>query len=143
MPPKDGSRVKVLNTLLVDGNALFKTGYFGAKSEYNRQGEHVGGVYQFITVLRKLLNEDLYHQVYVFWDGKLSGKLRWEIYKEYNLLHRHCPECGSGEITSTCIGFMFIDLETAYDSNKADCVCGWEGIVHNLVSSEKIKAVGV
>jgi 5'-3' exonuclease len=30
-----------------------------------------------------LLTEDLYHRVYVFWDGNFSGKLRYEIYKPY------------------------------------------------------------
>lgn len=83
MPPRNGKREEKLNTLLVDGNALFKTGFFGASSLYNRNAVHIGGLYQFITVLRKLLNEDLYHQVYVFWDGKFSGKLRYEIYNPY------------------------------------------------------------
>ena len=82
-PPRNGKRDKKLNTLLIDGNALFKTGFYGASSEFNRDGVHVGGIYQFITVLRKLLTENLFHQVYVFWDGKLSGKLRYEIYEDY------------------------------------------------------------
>jgi 5'-3' exonuclease len=83
-PPKKGKITeKKINTLLVDGNALFKTGFIGASSVYNRDGVHVGGIYQFITVLRKLLNEDLYHQVYVFWDGKFSGKLRYDFYPDY------------------------------------------------------------
>jgi len=83
MPPRNGKREEKLNTLLVDGNALFKTGFFGASGLYNRNGIHIGGTYQFITVLRKLLNEDLFHQVYVFWDGKFSGKLRYDIYNPY------------------------------------------------------------
>lgn len=82
-PPKTGERKKIINTLLVDGNALFKIGFYGAKSEYNHRGEHIGGLYQFLTILRKLLNENLYHRVYVFWDGKYSGKLRYQIYKDY------------------------------------------------------------
>lgn len=82
-PPKDGETIEVINTLLVDGNALFKIGFFGAKSEYNHRAEHIGGLYQFLTILRKLLNENLYHRVYVFWDGKLSGKLRYNIYPLY------------------------------------------------------------
>lgn len=83
-PPRNGEKqVKILNTLLVDGNALFKVGFFGAKNEYNHRGEHIGGVYQFLTVLRKLLTENLYHRVYVFWDGKYSGKLRFNIYPLY------------------------------------------------------------
>lgn len=72
-----------MNILLVDGNALYKTGFYGAKTEFNRDGVHIGGLYQFITVVRKLLNENLYHKVFVFWDGKFSGKLRYEIYSPY------------------------------------------------------------
>lgn len=84
-PPKKGSRndSTYTNTLLIDGNSLFKTGYHGAKSEFNRDGEHVGGIYQFLTIIRKLLNENLYHRVFVFWDGRFSGKLRYNIYPEY------------------------------------------------------------
>jgi len=83
-PPRSGEKVeKIQNTLLVDGNALFKTGFFGAKDEYNSNGKHIGGVYQFLTMLRKLLTEDLYHRVYVFWDGEYSGLLRYQIYEPY------------------------------------------------------------
>jgi 5'-3' exonuclease len=83
-PPRNGEvRKEIINTLLVDGNALFKVGFHGAKGEYNHRGQHIGGVYQFITVLRKLLTENLYHKVYVFWDGKYSGKLRFDIYPLY------------------------------------------------------------
>ena len=36
-PPRNGEIVeKIQNTLLVDGNALFKTGFFGAKNQYNQ-----------------------------------------------------------------------------------------------------------
>jgi DNA polymerase-1 len=83
-PPKNGeNKIKKTNTLLIDGNALFKFSYLGAKNEYNTNGEHIGGLYSFLVIMRKLLNEDLYHKVFVFWDGKLSGKLRYEIYKPY------------------------------------------------------------
>jgi 5'-3' exonuclease len=83
-PPRDGSvKIKTKNTLLIDGGALFKTGYHGAKSMYNSEGKPIGGVYQFLTILRKMLTEDLYHRVYVFWDGNFSGKLRYDIYKPY------------------------------------------------------------
>ena len=82
-PPKHERVVQSKNVLLVDGNALYKRGFMGAKNEYNRHGQHIGGIYQFITVLRKLIDENLYHKVFVFWDGEFSGKLRWEIYKDY------------------------------------------------------------
>ena len=83
-PPRNGEQIKkTINTLLVDGNSLFKVAYFGAKDQYNSEGRHIGGIYQFLTTLRKVLTEDLYHRVYVFWDGNMSGKLRYEIYEPY------------------------------------------------------------
>lgn len=82
VPPKR-KKITETNVLLVDGNALYKRGFIGARDEYNRNGQHIGGIYQFITVLRKLLDENLFHKVFVFWDGEFSGKLRWEIYKDY------------------------------------------------------------
>ena len=82
-PPKNGVSITRMKTLLVDGNALFKTAYHGAKNEYNRKGEHIGGLYQFFTILRRLLENHTFHNVYVFWDGSFSGKLRYEIYNDY------------------------------------------------------------
>ena len=83
-PPRNGEKkINRRNVLLVDGNALFKVGYFAAKNMYNSKSQHIGGLYSFLTILRKILTEDLYHRVYVFWDGNLSGKLRYEIYDLY------------------------------------------------------------
>lgn len=83
LPPKNGVKIDRINTLLIDGNALYKRGYTGSRDAYNKNGKHVGGIYQFVTVLRMLLTRDVFHRVYVFWDGNFSGKLRWEIYKDY------------------------------------------------------------
>lgn len=84
LPPRNGEpRKKIQNTLLVDGNALFKTAFNGAKNAYNQHGHHIGGIYQFLTTLRMLLTQDTYHRVYVFWDGNFSGLLRYEIYEPY------------------------------------------------------------
>lgn len=85
-PPRNGEiKEEIKNVLLIDSNSLFKVGLHGAKTVYTRMGDHIGGLYQFITVLRKLLNENLYHSVYAFWDGNFSGKLRYEIYKDYKI----------------------------------------------------------
>jgi len=84
LPPRNGiKRQESTNTLLIDGNALFKRGFNGAKEMVNREGRNVGGLYQFITVTRKLLKEDVYNSMYVFWDGKFGGKLRHDIYPLY------------------------------------------------------------
>ena len=84
-PPRVGSKKIEIkqSTLVVDGNALFKRGYSATKRDDEDSDNPIGGIYQFLTVLRKLIEEDLYHKVYVFWDGKFSGKMRWEIYKDY------------------------------------------------------------
>jgi 5'-3' exonuclease len=83
-PPRNGTIKEAdKNILLVDGNSLFKVSYHGAKDMYNQKGTHIGGIYQFLTQLRKTLTEGLYHQVYVFWDGNKGGKLRWNVYKDY------------------------------------------------------------
>jgi hypothetical protein len=46
----------VIKTLLVDGDNLFKIGFHGAKDVFN-DGAHVGGVFHFVSVLRKFLEE--------------------------------------------------------------------------------------
>lgn len=83
-PPRNGEIApKFINTLLVDANSLFKVSFHGAKDLYNHYGKHVGGIYQFITTLRMLLVNDLYHTVYILWDGDLGGKFRYDIYQPY------------------------------------------------------------
>jgi 5'-3' exonuclease len=74
--------------LLVDGNALFKQAYYGAKNEYTTKSVHedtihVGGLVQFLRILRNFLFENYYNKVYVFWDGLLSGQMRYDLYPEY------------------------------------------------------------
>jgi DNA polymerase-1 len=69
-------------TLLVDGDSLLKTAYHGAKNLYYKE-THIGGIFQFLTMLRKMLNEHKFDRVYVLWDGIFSGRLRYDIYKEY------------------------------------------------------------
>ena len=73
---------KYTNTLIVDGDSLLKTAYHGAKNLYYKD-THIGGIFQFLTMLRKCLNEHRYDRVYVFWDGVFSGRLRYDIYKSY------------------------------------------------------------
>jgi DNA polymerase-1 len=70
------------HTLLVDGDSLVKTAYHGAKDLYYKD-THIGGIFQFLTMLRKIINEYRFDKIYVFWDGTFSGRLRHEIYKDY------------------------------------------------------------
>jgi len=69
-------------TLIVDGDSLIKTAYHGAKDLYYKD-THIGGIFQFLTMIRKLINEYKFDKVYVFWDGQFSGRLRYDIYEDY------------------------------------------------------------
>jgi DNA polymerase-1 len=72
----------VIKTLLVDGNNLFKIGFHGAKDVFNN-GDHVGGVYHFVNILRKFLEEHNHNKVVVFWDGESNSSIRKSIYPQY------------------------------------------------------------
>lgn len=50
---------------------------------YNSKGQHIGGLFQFYTTMRKLIREFSVGKVVVFWDGPMSGKLRYDLYPEY------------------------------------------------------------
>ena len=72
----------MIKTLLVDGNNLFKIGFHGAKDVFNN-GDHVGGVYHFVNILRKFLEEHNHDKVVVFWDGDSNSSIRKSIYPQY------------------------------------------------------------
>jgi len=68
---------------VVDGDALLKRTFFGAKNVFNENKEHIGGLYQFINILRKTLSEKYYDKVVVFWDGEDGNLTRRKIYPNY------------------------------------------------------------
>lgn len=71
----------VIYTLLVDGHNLLKLSMSNPK--VNNEGVHVGGIIQFMTIIRMMLLRKDFDYVYVFWDGDNSGQLRYEIYNDY------------------------------------------------------------
>jgi DNA polymerase-1 len=77
----------VIKTLLVDGDNLFKIGFHGAKDVYN-DGAHVGGVFHFVNILRKFLEEHNHDKVVVFWDGDSNSSIRKSIYPPYKANRR-------------------------------------------------------
>jgi DNA polymerase-1 len=77
----------VIRTLLVDGNNLFKIGFHGAKDVYN-DGAHVGGVFHFVNILRKFLEEHNHDKVIVMWDGDSSSSIRKGLYPQYKANRR-------------------------------------------------------
>ena len=77
----------MIKTLLVDGDNLFKIGFHGAKDVFN-DGTHVGGVFHFVSVLRKFLDEHNHDKVVVFWDGDSNSSIRKSIYPQYKANRR-------------------------------------------------------
>jgi len=75
----------VTKTLLVDGNNLFKIGFHGVRDLYS-DGDHLGGIYHFINILRRFLEEHDHDKVVVFWDSNSS--IRKSIYPQYKANRR-------------------------------------------------------
>lgn len=79
---------------------------------------------------------------------KLSDDEIVEVYSDlmydiYYRTHKHCPNCGSDNITSTCVGYIReikgenlrekIENFTYKDKNKSSCnKCGWVGVFDDL-----------
>ena len=70
-------------TLLVDGNNLLKRSFHGAKDVYNSKGVHIGGLYSFMTILRKLIKDHMCNKVIIFFDGENGGIQRYRIDRAY------------------------------------------------------------
>ena len=77
----------MIKTLLVDGDNLFKIGFHGVREMYDG-GEHLGGIYHFINILRKFLEEHNLDKVVVFWDGDSNSSIRKSIYPRYKANRR-------------------------------------------------------
>ena len=73
---------KTFNTLLVDGSNLLEVSSLGDKT-LSSDGKPIGGICQFFLQLRLLLQKGNFRYVYVFWDGKNSGNLRYNLNSEY------------------------------------------------------------
>jgi len=70
-------------TLLIDGSYLLKRSFHGAKDTYNSKGIHIGAIYQFMTVTRKLIKDHLINKCIIFWDGQNGGKNRYLLDSQY------------------------------------------------------------
>ena len=77
----------MIKTLLVDGDNLFKIGFHGVKELYNG-GDHLGGIYHFINIIRKFLEEHNHDKVIIFWDGESNSSIRKSIYPQYKANRR-------------------------------------------------------
>lgn len=65
-------------TLLVDASYLLKRSFHGAKSSYTKAG-FMGGVYGFLTTVRKFVKDYNINKVILVWDGENGGIFRHRI----------------------------------------------------------------
>ena len=72
----------MIRTLIVDADNLFKIGFHGVR-EFYHEGQHIGGIFHFLNVVRKLLVDQEYDKVFVVWDGPNNSIQRKAIYSEY------------------------------------------------------------
>ena len=73
---------KSFNTLLIDGSNILELSSIGDNT-VSSDGKPIGGIFQFFLQLKVLLQKGNFRYVYVFWDGKNSGQLRFNLNKEY------------------------------------------------------------
>lgn len=70
-------------TLLVDSSNLLKRSFHGAKDVQTTKFGHIGGLYSFLTTVRKLIKEHMINKVVLVWDGECGGIYRHRIDNNY------------------------------------------------------------
>ena len=73
---------KKFNTLLIDGSNILELSSLGDNT-VSSDGKPIGGVFQFFLQMKVLLQKGNFRYVYVFWDGKNSGQLRYNLNRDY------------------------------------------------------------
>jgi len=69
-------------TLLVDGDNLFRIGFYGVKNFYN-EDKHVGAIYHFLNTIKRHIQTHNYNKIVVFWDGSENSSVRRKIFLHY------------------------------------------------------------
>lgn len=72
-----------IRTLLVDSSFLLKRSIFGAKNVATEKFGEIGGLYSFLTTIRKLVELYKINKVILVWDGENGGFYRYKIDKAY------------------------------------------------------------
>ena len=68
-------------TLIVDGSNLLRICLRDGR--INMDGMSYGGFFQFFIHLKQIMGMRDFDYIYVFWDGDLSGQLRYDLYPMY------------------------------------------------------------
>jgi DNA polymerase-1 len=68
-----------VRTLLVDSSYLLKRSFNGAKDVSTNAFGHIGGLYSFLTTVRKLIKQYKINKVVLVWDGQNGGVARHHL----------------------------------------------------------------
>ena len=72
-----------VRTLLVDSSYLLKRSFHGAKDVHTNKFGHIGGLYSFLTTIRRIIKETKVNKVVLVWDGENGGVYRHQIDTAY------------------------------------------------------------
>jgi len=72
-----------IRTLLVDSSYLLKRSFHGAKDIQTTKFGHIGGLYSFLTTVRKMIKDHMINKVVLVWDGEGGGIYRHRIDSAY------------------------------------------------------------
>jgi len=72
-----------IRTLLVDSSYLLKRSFHGAKDIQTTKFGHIGGLYSFLTTIRKLIKDHMINKIVLVWDGEGGGIYRHRIDSDY------------------------------------------------------------
>jgi len=69
----------------------------------------------------------------------VSNDNEYILSKDYYTKHNKCPRCKNDNCEQTTAA-IFLSKYNPYrikkDQNKAACICGWSGTVHDLIEKE-------
>ena len=71
-----------INSLLIDGEALLKQGFYGAKQVKTKNGS-VGTIFHFVNTIKRFYQDFGVTKVVVFWEGENSKQYRQSYYPYY------------------------------------------------------------
>ena len=86
-------------TLLVDSSYLLKRSFHGVKDVYTNKFGHIGGLYSFLTTLRRLIKQTKVNKVVLVWDGENGGVYRHQIDAAYKANRKDKKWHGQIEMT--------------------------------------------
>ena len=104
-----------MKLLAVDGNSILNRAYFGIKALTTKNGEFTNGIYGFLTILLRLLEEVQPDAVACAFDLK-APTFRHQLYDGYKAGRKGMPQELAGQLQPlkellTALGFPLVSLE--------------------------------